>query len=139
MPLLPWLPAQKKKRFPVAKRSPKEVSPLKPEKLSDAPKSSDVEVPAKKECSDDVKVSPAVANVSSKTTSVASDVKKNESQPGNMMHIHVHEKRDLEAVGKAAKVKRETSSEDEEEEDGETRTFKCLKIRKNFTNFFTLN
>lgn len=120
MPLLPWLPAQKKKRFPVAKRSPKEISPIKEqhEKPSEDLKSHNAEIPVKKKRSDDAKVPLASANVSP----VTSGVDKSESQPGNMMqHVHVHEKRDITAVEKASKVKRETSSEEDEEDDGKMR------------------
>lgn len=117
MPLLPWLPAQKKKRFPVAKRSPKESSPLKePAKLSTVQKDTEADVTAKKKRSDDAKATAAKAENTATSPAVSQ---------ASMMHGHVHVKRDTAALAKtlqkSTKVKRETSSEDseEEEEDGE--------------------
>lgn len=108
MPLLPWLPA-KKKRFPVAKRSPKESDAAVKDTLkpTTTQKVADVEVAAKKKRSDDVKVT--------LTTSMP---------PMSMIHGHVHQKRDTMAVAKTPKipkngiVKRQFDEESEEEHEG---------------------
>lgn len=102
MSFLPWLPAKRNKRFPVAKRSPKESSPMKdsiakiPTTLTETKETIEI----KKRSSDVKKVNDADAVKSKPLMSEVLGEKKES--------VHVPKKRDTEAVLKDEKMKKKT-------------------------------
>jgi hypothetical protein len=113
MPLLPWLPASRKKRFPVTKRSPKvnnELIIASPEANEKVSKDLQGIFGGEGGKDGDAKSSTKKKRSSEKTHALSVDsLKKDEKS--QMENVHVHE---------AHKKRKRDVSDPDDEEDGET-------------------
>ena len=130
MPLLPWLPASRKKRFPVAKRSPKEILPQTSEKVSQDLKGIFGET-EKHGVADDNKMKKKRSNEAATATHAVGVTHKDEKSEivqkyGNVQpHVHMASK----------KRKRDTPTEQDDDEDTESDNGEREKEKISINNF----